>query len=136
MDIGQLVTYMKLPDEVLSEPNTLPKEIMISTIELHTNTKLQCWETIVFDQDPIDTLQGPIKPSIDRCFGSEDPRIFHRHLVDSYSERGYRVFTHLDYMAWEKLLERIPGLDLFRFSDQEKERLEFTYWKLYGEGKI
>jgi hypothetical protein len=39
-------------------------------------------------------------------------------------------------MAWEKLLERIPGLDLFRFSDQEKERLEFTYWKLYGEGKI
>jgi len=128
MSISQLVTYMKRVDG----NNPEPENIMISTIDkgLHQvriNEEIierRYLETMVFDQEPIETLQGPQRRTIDRSLGSSDNRDLHASVVDSYARKGYQVYNHQDFEKWDRMLEGIPG---FKYIDSHwiwKEALE------------
>jgi len=126
MDVGQLVTYMELPDEVATKPNALSKnrEIMIHTRGFENTVNFLVCQTAVDGVQPDETEEGYVKnPTEDRSFHTSY-REQHNKVVRNYEDIGYRVVTYQDYKDWDRKLEEIPGLDSFGLSFEQKQ-LEF-----------
>ena len=122
MGLSQLVTYMKLPYEALSEPK--PKEIIISTTVLNVQSQSRIYQTFVDNVIPDQTQEVYIKHRISEPGYHSIYQEQHKITVENYKKIGYQTVTHQDYEEWHRKLEEIPGLDSFGLSF-EQNQLEF-----------